>query len=84
MFGSPTCYLVQEKDNKASPPPHLNAPTLHKTNGVTTTGLKRQRIMQEKEISLPINIHAQCCLLGIHKPTIVLNNLAHCVHEENV
>ena len=55
MFDSPTCYLVQEKDNKATPPPHLNAPTLRMTNGVTTTSLKRWRMMQDQETMLPIN-----------------------------
>jgi hypothetical protein len=68
MFDSPTCYSMQEKGNKATPPPHFNTPTLHTTNGVTTTDLKRQRIVQEQEIALPINIHAQLCLLDIRKP----------------
>ena len=46
VFDSPTCYSVQEKGSKAAPPPHLNAPALRTTNGVTTTALKRRRIMQ--------------------------------------
>ena len=53
VFDGPTCYSVQGEDNKASPPPHLNAPPLRTTNGVTTTGLKRRRIMQEQETASP-------------------------------
>ena len=34
VFDSPTCYSVQEKDSKATPPLHLNAPPLRTTNGV--------------------------------------------------
>ena len=53
VFDGPTCYSVQGEDNKANPPPHLNAPPLRTTNGVTTTGLKRRRIMQEQETASP-------------------------------
>ena len=80
VFDGPTCYSVQGEDNKASPPPHLNAPPLRTTNGVTTTGLKRRSIMQEKETTLH-----QLSLSDIRTPAAVLNNVVahHRMHEEN-
>ena len=79
VFDGPTCYSVQGEDNKANPPPHLNAPPLRTTNGVTTTGLKRRRIMQEQETALH-----QLSLSDIRKPAAALNNPVahHRTHEE--
>ena len=68
VFDGPTCYSVQGEDNKANPPPHLNAPPLRTTNGVTTTGLKRRRIMQEQGTA--VQIKHPCTSFSLGHPQI--------------
>ena len=70
---------AQKRQQGRSTHPHLNAPSFRTTNGVTTTGLKRRRIMQEQETALH-----QLSLSDIRKPAAALNNPVahHRTHEE--
>jgi hypothetical protein len=76
------CQLssAQKRQQGRSTHPHLNAPPFRMKNGVTTTGLKRRRIMQEQEMALH-----QLSFLDICKPAGVLNNIFahHRTDEEN-